>query len=143
MMPQAHQDNQVHSCSSHHDRTYILLSQGCHKHINTIRFNPAPATMTELTLCQAKDTTSTSRQSGSFQLQPPRQNLPSVKPRMPQAHQDSQVHSSSRMTELTSCHAKDATSRSRQSASFQLQRPSQNLHSVKPRMPQAHRDSQL
>jgi hypothetical protein len=70
-MPQAHQDSQLHSSSSHHDRTYSLSSQGCHQHIKTVSFIPASATMTELTNCQAKDATSTSRQSASFQLQPP------------------------------------------------------------------------
>jgi hypothetical protein len=54
-MPQAHQDSQLHSSSSHHDRTYLLSSQGCHKHIKTVSFIPAPATMTELTHCQGMD----------------------------------------------------------------------------------------
>jgi hypothetical protein len=67
-MPQAHQDGQLHSSSSHHNRTYPLSSPGCHKHIKTVSFIPAPATMTELTVCQTKDY---------------------------QAHQDSQLHSSS------------------------------------------------
>jgi hypothetical protein len=171
-IPQAHQDSQLHSSSSHHDRTYLLLSQGCHKHIKTVSFIAAPATMTELTACQAKDATSTSRRwSAAFQLQPLWQNLPPVKPRMPQAHQDSQLHSSSShhdrtyslwsqgchkhiktvsfipapatMTEHTFCEAKDATSTARQSPSFQFQPPRQNLPPVKPRMPQAHQDSQL
>src|ERR1700709_60936 len=150
-MPQAHQDSQLHSSSSHHERTYLLSRQGCHKHIKTDSFIPAPATMRELTDCQGKDATSTSRQSASFQLQPPWENLPTVKARMPQAHQDSQLHSSSShhertyrlsrqgchkhiktvsfipapatMRELTICQGKDATSTSRQSASFQLQPP--------------------
>jgi hypothetical protein len=143
-MPQGHQDSQLHSSSSHHERTYSLSSQGCHKHIKTVSFIPAPATMRELTDCQAKDA---------------------------QAHQDSQLHSSSShhertyrlssqgchqhiktisfipapatMRELTHCQAKDATSTSRQSASIQLQPPLENLPPVKPRMPQAHQDSQL
>jgi hypothetical protein len=147
-MPQAHQDSQVHSSSSHHDRTYILSSQECQKQIETVRFIPAPASMIELTLCQAKDATSTSRQSASFQLHPPPQNLPPVKPRMSQAHPNSQVHSSSShhdrtyilssqgchkhiktvrcipalatKTELTFCQTKDATNTKRHSASFQL-----------------------
>jgi hypothetical protein len=67
----------------------------------TVSFNPAPATMTELTACQAKDATSTSRQSASIQLQPPLQNLLPVKPRMPQAHQDCQLHSSSSHNDRT------------------------------------------
>jgi hypothetical protein len=154
-MPQGHQDNQLpcSSSHSHHDRTYRLSSQGCHKRIKTVSFIPAPATMTELTHCQGKVATSTSRQSASFQLQPPSQNLQTIKPRMPQAHQDNELHSTSShshhdrtyrlscqgchkqiktmsfipapatMTELTACHAKDATSISKQSAVSQLQPP--------------------
>jgi hypothetical protein len=100
-MPQAHQDSQLHSNTSHHERTYSLSRQGCHKHIKTVSFIPAPSTMRELTIYQGKDATSTSRQSAPFQLQPPQENLPTVKARMPQAHQDSQLHSSSSHHEST------------------------------------------
>jgi hypothetical protein len=150
-MPQAHQDSQLDSSSSHYERTYQLSRQGCHKHIKTVSFIPSPATMRELTNCQGKDATHTSRQSASFQLQPKWDNLLAVRARMPQAHQDSQLHSSSShhertyklsrqgchkhiktvsvipdpatMRELTSCQGKDATSTSRQSTSFQLKPP--------------------
>src|ERR1700710_2780750 len=127
-MPQAHQDSQLHSSSSHHDRTYKLSSQGCHKHIKTVSFIPAPATMTELTSCQAKDATSTSRQSASFQLHPSptphnRTSLLSSQGCHKHIKTVSFIPAPATMTELTSCQAKDATSTSRQSASFQLQPP--------------------
>jgi hypothetical protein len=136
-----------------HDMTYSLLSHGYHMHIRTVNIIPASATMTKLTSCHAKDATSTWTQSASFQLQPPLPNLLSVKPRMPQAYQHSQLHSSSShhnkayllsntvnfipatMTALTSCQAKDTTSTSRLSTSFQLQPPFKNLPTVNPRMP--------
>src|ERR1700710_183923 len=54
-MPGADQHHQVHSSSSHHERTYSLSSQECQEQINTISFIPAPATMRELTNCQAKN----------------------------------------------------------------------------------------
>jgi hypothetical protein len=57
--------------------------------------------MTQLTSCQAKDATSTSRQSASFQLQTPWQNSHPVKARMPEGNQDSQLHSSSSHHERT------------------------------------------
>jgi hypothetical protein len=82
MNPQAHQESQLHSSSSHHDRTYFLSSQGCHKHIKTVSFIPAPATMTELTFCQAKDATIMTE-------------LTHCQAMDYQAHQDSQLHSSS------------------------------------------------
>jgi hypothetical protein len=170
-MPQAHQDSQCHSRSSHHERTYLLSRQGCHQHIKTVNFIPAQATMRELTFCQGKDATSTSRQSAPLQLQPTWDNLLAVKARMPQAHQDSQLHSNTSHHERTyslsrqGCHkhiktvsfipapatmreltiyyqGKDATSTSRQSAPFQLQPPQENLPTVKARMPQAHQGSQ-
>jgi hypothetical protein len=100
-VPQGHQDSQLHPSSSHHERTYLLSRQGCHKHIKTVSFIPAPATMRELTCCQGKDATSTSRHSASFQLQPPSENLPTVRARMPQGHPDSQLHSSSSHHERT------------------------------------------
>ena len=70
-MPQEHKHCQIHSSSSHHDSTYSLWSQECPKSIKTVRFIPAPATMRELTHCQAKNAPRASRLSDSFQLQPP------------------------------------------------------------------------
>jgi hypothetical protein len=123
-MPQGHQDSKLHL---------------------------APATMIELTACQANNATRISRQPDSFQLQPPWHNLHPVKPKMPQAHQDSQLHSSSRhhgrthilsrqgcqkeiktvsfipapatMKELTCYQATHAASTARLSALIQLQSP--------------------
>jgi hypothetical protein len=170
-MPAADQDHQLHSSFSHQERTYKLSSQECQEQIKTLSFNPAPATMRELTSCQAKNARSRSRPSASIQLQPPRENLLPVKPRMPGADQDHQLHSSSShqertyslssqecqeqiktisfipatstLRELTYCQAKNARSRSRPSASFQLQPPCKNLLPVKPRMPGADQDHQL
>src|ERR1700710_417156 len=170
-MPGADQHHQLHSSSSHHERTYFLSSQECQEQINTISFIPAPATMRELTCCQAKNARSRSTPSASFQLQPPSENLLAVKPRMPGADQHHQLHSSSShhertyllssqecqeqintisfipapatMRELTCCQAKNARSRSTPSASFQLQPPSENLLPVKPRMPGADQHHQL
>jgi hypothetical protein len=149
-MPGADQDHQLHSSSSHHERTYVLSSQECQEQIKTISFIPAPATMRELTNCQAKNARSRSRPSASFQLQPPGETLLAVKPRMPGADQDHQLHSSSShhertyilssqecqeiktisiipapatMRELTPCQGKNTRRRSRPSASFQVQPP--------------------
>jgi hypothetical protein len=69
--------------------------------MKTVSSIPVPATMRELTNYQAKDATSTSRWSASIQLQPPGNNLPTVKPRMPQVHQDSQLHFNSSHHEAT------------------------------------------
>src|ERR1700704_6286641 len=150
-MPGADQDHQLHCRSSHHARTYLLSSQECQEQIKTIRFIPGPATMRELTPCQAKNARSRSRPSASLQVQSPCENLLTVKPRMPGADQDHQVHSRSShhertyflssqecqeqiktisfiagpvtMRELTYCQAKNARSRSRPSGSFQVQPP--------------------
>jgi hypothetical protein len=48
-------------------------AQNVEKKINikTVSFIPAPATMKELTRCQVKDAKNASRQSASFQRQPP------------------------------------------------------------------------
>jgi hypothetical protein len=46
--------------ASHHEKTYVLSSQECQEQMNTISFIPAPATMRELTNCQAKNARSTS-----------------------------------------------------------------------------------
>jgi hypothetical protein len=70
-MPRADQHHQFDSSSSHLERTYSLSSQECQEQINTINFIPGPATMWELTLCQAKNARSRSTPSASFQLQPP------------------------------------------------------------------------
>jgi hypothetical protein len=150
-MPGADQDHQLLSSSSHHERTDFLSSQECQEQVKIISFFPVSATMRELTSCKAKDARSRSRPSASFQLQPPCKNLLPVKPRMPAADQDHQLHSSSShhkrtyslssqecqeeiktnsfipasatMRELTNCEAKNARSRSKPSASFQLQPP--------------------
>jgi hypothetical protein len=150
-MPGAAQHHQLHSTSSHHERTYLLSSHECQEQINTISLIAALATMRELTPCQAKNARSRSSPSGSFQLQPPRENLQTIKPRMPGADQHHQLQSSSShhektyllssqecqeqintisfipapatMRELTNCQAKNARSRSTPSASFQLQPP--------------------
>src|SRR5437588_11492066 len=92
-MVQEHQDCQLHSSSSHHERTYTLSRQEWCKGIKTVSFIPAPATMRELTLCQGKNGARASRLSASFKLQPPRENLQSIKARMVQGHQDCQLHS--------------------------------------------------
>jgi hypothetical protein len=150
-VPGADQHHQLHSSSTYHERTYILSSQECQEQINTLCFIPAPAIVRELTNCHAKNARSRSTPSASIQLKPPRENLPTVKPRMPGADQHHQVHSSSShherthqlssqecqeqintisfspapgtMRELTSCQAKNASSRSTPSASMQLQTP--------------------
>src|SRR5258708_1461632 len=93
-MPQAHQNCQLNSSCSHHERTYQLSRQECHNHIKTFSLIPATATMTGLTNCQGKNATSTSKLSASYRRQPPSEDLPSVKARMPQAHQNCQLHSS-------------------------------------------------
>src|SRR5258708_6617394 len=95
-MRQAHQNCQLHSSSRHHERTYLLSRQKCHKHIKTVSFIPAPGTMRGLTSCQGKNATSTLKWSASFQLQASSEDLPTVDARMQQAHQNCQLHSSSR-----------------------------------------------
>jgi len=69
-MPKEHPGCQIHSSSRHHESTYILWNQKCHKSIKAVRIIPAPATMRELTSCQAKNAPRASRLSDSFQLQP-------------------------------------------------------------------------
>jgi hypothetical protein len=143
-MPAADQHHQLDSSSSHHERTHLLSRQECQEQINTISFIPGAATMRELTLCQAKNASSRSTPSASFQLKPPGENLLSVKPRMPGADQHHQLYSSpshhertyslssqecqkqintisfipvlATMRELTSCQAKNARGRSTPSA---------------------------
>jgi len=170
-MHRENQDCQIYSSSSYHKRTYHLSSQECPKSIKTVRFILAPAITRELTFCQAKNTLRASRLSDSFQLQPLWENLPTVKPRMPQEHQDCQIQSSSAYhertyqlsskecpksiktvrfmpalattRELTSCQAMNAPRASRLSDSFQLKLQWANLPTVKPRMPQKHQDHQI
>jgi hypothetical protein len=170
-MQGADQHHQVHSNSSHHERTYLLSCEECQEQINAISFIPAPATRRELTLCQAKNARRRLAPSVSFQIQPPRENLPPVQPRMPGTDQHHQVHSSSShhgrtyslssqecqeqintisfiqapatMRELTLYYAKNARSRSTPSASFELQPPQENSLSVKPRMPGGDQHHQL
>ena len=170
-IPQEHQDCQLHSSSSYHEVTYILSCQEFHKSIKTVSFIPALATMMELTNCQANNSPRASRLLTSFQLQPPWGNLQTVKPRIPQEHQDCQLHSSSShhqrtyllssqewpktikiisfisapatMTELTDCQPKNAQRASRPSASFQLHPPLENLQTVNQTMTQDHQDHQL
>jgi hypothetical protein len=147
-MPGVHQHHQFHSSTSHYERTYKLSSQEYQEQINTISFNPAPATIRELTCCHTNNARSRSIPSASFHLQPPWENIPTVKPRMPGANQ---LHSTSShheriyklssqecqeqitiislipapatIRELTRCQAKNARSRSTPSASFQTQPP--------------------
>jgi hypothetical protein len=70
-MPGADQDHQLHSSSSHHEVTYKLSHHKYHEQIKAISFIPAPATMRELTSCQAKNARSKSRPSALSQLQSP------------------------------------------------------------------------
>src|SRR5882757_1861459 len=91
-MPQGHQYCQLHSSCSHHERTYPLSRQECHRDINTVSFIPAVATMRGLTSCQGKNATRTSILSALFQLQPPLDDLQTVKSRIPQGHQYYQLH---------------------------------------------------
>jgi hypothetical protein len=128
-MPGADQHHQLHSSSSHHERTYILSSQECEEQIMTISFIPAPATMSQLTSCQAKNARSTSTPSASCKLQPSRENyqlsrqsgsqeqintisfIPAPattrnltcceKPRIPRADEHYQLHSSTSQHERT------------------------------------------
>src|SRR6266481_4716661 len=116
-MVQGHQDCQLHSSSSHHERTYQLSRQEWCKGIKTVSFISAPATMRELTRCQGKNGARASRLSASLQLQP--------------------------TGELTSCQGRNDARASRLSASFQLQPPRENLLSVKIRIVQGHQDCQL
>jgi hypothetical protein len=90
-MPGADQHHQLHFSSSFPQRTYELSSQECQQKINNISFNPAPASMRELTRCQVKNASSRSTPSASFQLQPPCKNLLAVKSRMPGADQHHQL----------------------------------------------------
>src|SRR5882757_3045718 len=153
-----HQDCQLHCNSSQHQRTYSLSRQECHKGIKTVSFIPTPASIRGLTDYQGKNATRASRLSASFQLQSASEDLRPIKARMPQGHQDCQLHSNSSqhqrtyslsrqechkgiktvsfiptpasMRGLTSYQGKNATRASRLSASFQLQPTSEDLLSV-------------
>jgi len=166
-MPQENQDCEPHSSSSHHESTYSLSSQESPKRIKIVSFIPAPTTMIRKPTAigyQAKNATRASRLLASIQLQPSWENLQPVKSRMPQEHQDCQLHSSSSHHERTyilsrqecpkcqlhssSSHCKrtyrllsqECPKASRLSASFQLQPPWHNLQPVKARMPQENQD---
>src|SRR5258707_292045 len=167
-MVQGHQDCQLHSNSSQDQRTYQLSRQEWYKGIKTVRFIPTPASIRGLTDCQGKNGTRASRLSASFQLQLASEDLPPVKARMAQGHQDCQLHSNSSQHQrtyvlsrqewhkgiktvsfiptpasirgLAACQGKNGTRASRLSASFQLQLASEDLHSVKARMAQGHQD---
>src|SRR5205807_482634 len=170
-MPQGHQDCQLHSNCSQHERTYFLSRQECHNGIKTVSFIPTAASMRGLTNCQGRNATRASRLSASFQLPPACEDLPPVKARIPQGHQDCQLHSNCSQDErtyslsrqechkgiktvsfiptaasmrgLTNCQGKNATRASRLSASFQLQPALEDLLTVEARMPQGHQDCQL
>jgi hypothetical protein len=47
-MPGADEYHELHSSTSHHERTYPLSSQECQEQMNTISFIPAPATTREI-----------------------------------------------------------------------------------------------
>src|SRR5229473_1930066 len=100
-MAQGHQDCQLHSNSSQHQRTYRLSRQEWHNGIKTVSFIPTPASIRGLTYCQGKNGTRASRLSASFQLQPASEDLPTVKARMAQGHQDCQLHSNSSQYQRT------------------------------------------
>jgi hypothetical protein len=103
-MPAAYQlDHQLHSSSSHHERTYQLSRQECQEQIKTINFIPTPASMRELTPCQGKNARSRSRPSAPFQLHPIGKNLLPVRLTIPGAGQNHQLHSSSSHHERTYC----------------------------------------
>jgi len=148
-IPQEHQDCQLHFSSSHmsaftfcqtknsprasrlsasfqlqpHEWTYLLSNQEFPKSIKTVNFISAQAIMRELTHCQAKNSPRASKLLASFQLQPPCEILHSVKPRIPQEHQDCQLPALATMRGLTCCQAKNAQRPSRLSSSFYPQPP--------------------
>jgi hypothetical protein len=59
-MPGTDEHHELHSSSSHQERTYQLSNQESQEQMNTMSFIPAPATMRELTGCQAKNARSRS-----------------------------------------------------------------------------------
>src|ERR1700710_609732 len=123
-MPGADQDHQLHSRSSHLERTYQLSSQECQEQIKTISFIPGSDTMRELTTCQAKNTRSTSRPSASFQVSHhERTYFLSSQECQEQIKTISFILGPATMRELTRCQGKNARSRSRPSACFQFQPP--------------------
>src|SRR5437588_136264 len=94
-MPQRHQDCQLHSSnSSQHQYPNIIAKQKNHKSNKTTSFTN-PNSMKGHTFCQDKNATEALRLSASFiQLQPASVDLPPVKARIPQGHQDCQFHNS-------------------------------------------------
>src|SRR5882757_8689381 len=54
-MPQGHQDCQLDSNCSQHERTYKLSRQECHKGIKTVSLIPTAASMRGLTNCKGKN----------------------------------------------------------------------------------------
>src|SRR6267154_2369390 len=110
-MPQAHQNSQLHSSCRHHERTYNLSRQECHKHIKTVSFIPASGTMRGLTCCQGKNATSTSNsQLHSSSRHHERTYLLSRQ----ECHKDiktvSFIPAAGTMRGLTCCQGKNATS---------------------------------
>jgi hypothetical protein len=80
--------------------------------------------MRELTPCQAKNARSRSRPSASFQVQPHERTYSlSSQECQEQIKTISFIPGAAIMRELTPCQAKNARSRSRPSASFQVQPP--------------------
>jgi hypothetical protein len=142
-MPQGHEDYQLHSNSSQHERTYNLLRQECQKGIKIVSFIPTPASMRGLTSCQGRNATIVSRLSASLQLQPASEDLLSIKTRMPQGHQDYQLHSNSSQHEMTYWLYRQECHKGMKTISFILQPVQEDLHPVKGRMPQGHEDCQL
>src|SRR5437588_854784 len=92
-MPQGHQDCQLHSNCSQHERTYLLSRQECHKGIQKVSFMANAASIRGLTSCKGKNATRASRLSASFQLQQAGENVLAEKARMPQGNQDCKLHS--------------------------------------------------
>jgi len=142
-MPQQHQDCQLHSSSSHHERTYRLSSQEFHESIKTVSFISAPSIMTELTNCQAMNSPRASSQLHSSSSHHERTHRLSSQEFPKSIKTVSFISAPTTMRELTDCQAKNSPRASRLSALFQLQPPWENLHSVKPRIPQEHQDCQL
>jgi hypothetical protein len=117
---QEHQDSQLHFSSTHHERTHLLSRQECHKSIKTVSFIPATATIRELTACQGKNSQRASQLHSSSSHN---QRIYLL------SRQDSHksiktvrfIPAPASMRELTSCQGKNTTAASRHSASFQLQ----------------------
>src|ERR1700709_2047051 len=111
-MPGADEHHELHSSSSHHERTYSLSSQECQEQMNTMSFIPAPATMRELTRCQTKNAradehhelhSSSSHHERTYQL--------SSQECQEQMNTMSFIPAPATMRELTRCQTKNARSR--------------------------------